>query len=204
MPAARPDAPADPRGPLIVDLDGSLVSSDTALECVLALARRPLTLLRALALWPRGRARVKQELATAAGLDPARLPYHQELLAYLREEHAAGRMLVLATGADRRIATAVAQHLDLFDAVLASDGKTNLTGAAKLSAIRHRFGNAAFTYVGNSRTDLAVWRGADRAICVNAPARVARAAAQATTIERSFPSEGSWLRLFVGAMRPRR
>jgi 4-hydroxybenzoate polyprenyltransferase len=203
MLADQSDADRSPRSLLIVDMDGSLVRSDTSLECVVALARRPLALLRAFATWPGGRARVKAELAMAAGLDPARLPYHKELLAHLRDEQAAGRALVLATGADRRIATAVAQHLDMFDAVLASDGKTNLTGAAKLAAIRSRFGVAtAFTYVGNSRADLAVWREAGGAICVNAPVSVVRAAAQATTLERSFASEAGWLRPLLRAIRP--
>jgi 4-hydroxybenzoate polyprenyltransferase len=206
MPAALTDERADEqsglRRPLVVDMDGSLVRTDTSLECVMALARQPLTLLRALAAWRRGRAAAKQELAKAASLDPAQLPYHQEFLAFLRAEQAGGRLLVLATGADRRVADAVAQHLDLFDAVLASDGETNLTGATKLAAIRGSIGGGRFTYAGNSRTDLAVWREAAGGICVNASARVARSAAQTTTIERSFPSETGWPRALLRAVRP--
>jgi 4-hydroxybenzoate polyprenyltransferase len=196
----RQEAGAD--RPLVVDLDGSLVRTDTALECVMALLRRPLVLLRALAHWRHGRARAKQELAMAAELDPARLPYHQPLLAYLRDEQAAGRRLVLATGADRRMATAVAQHLDLFDAVLASDGRINLTGSAKLAAIRDLVGDRPFSYIGNSRSDLAVWCEAATGICVNAPPRVARAAARLTTLERPFPSDAGWLRPLARAIRP--
>ncbi|HTT81242.1 MAG TPA: haloacid dehalogenase-like hydrolase [Stellaceae bacterium] len=190
---ARPAA-----GPLVVDLDGSLVTIDTSLLCAIVLCRRPLRLLRGLAAWRRGRAGVKQELAASAALDAARLPYHAGLLAYLRDERAAGRKLLLATGADRRIAAAVAEHLALFDAVLASDGRTNLTGRAKLAAIRRTIGDGPFSYVGNSRADLAVWRAAARGICVNTRPRVAREAAGATLVERSFPAEegrlGRWLR----------
>lgn len=201
MPSAGVEKPIDPRRPLIVDMDGSLVRSDTSLECVLALARRPLALLRALLGAAHGRARAKQALAAAAELDPAQLPYHADLLAYLREAQTAGRVLVLATGADRRVADAVAQHLDLFDAVLASNGTVNLTGKAKLAAIRAHVGED-FTYVGNSRQDLAVWQEATAGVCVNAPARVARAAAAATTIEHTFPAEPGWLRPLVRAIRP--
>jgi 4-hydroxybenzoate polyprenyltransferase len=200
--AERPEAPAEIGRPLVVDLDGSLVHTDTSLECVVALAKRPLELLRAISAWGNGRARVKQELATAAELDPALLPYNQELLSYLREQQAEGRSLVLATGADRRIATAVAQHLDLFDAVLASDGSTNLTGRAKLAAIRDSVGERPFTYVGNSRTDLAVWCEAEGAICVNARPSVARAAARVAAIESAFPREQGWLRPLLRAIRP--
>jgi phosphoserine phosphatase len=172
--------------PLVVDLDGTLVLGDTTLGCMLALRRRPLRLLRALWRLPRGRAHVKQRLAAAASLDAARLPYNRELLRYLREQRRAGRKLVLATGADRSIAEAVARHLGLFDAVLASDGRINLTGSRKLSAISRQLQGAAFAYIGNSKTDLVIWGEAASGVCVNARPRVARAAARATRIERSF------------------
>jgi phosphoserine phosphatase len=170
----------------VVDLDGTLVLTDTTLACMLALRRRPLQLLRALWRLPRGRAAVKERLAAAASLDAARLPYNHELLLYLRELRAASRKMVLATGADRTIAEAVARHFDLFDAVLASDGRTNLTGRRKLAAISRHLGGAAFAYIGNSKTDLVIWSEAASGVCVNARPRVARAAARATRIERCF------------------
>jgi 4-hydroxybenzoate polyprenyltransferase/phosphoserine phosphatase len=199
--AARPVASSTASGPLVVDLDGSLVRTDTLIECALAIAGRPLALLRALFALRHGKARLKQELAAAAKLDVARLPYNRALLAYLRDQQAAGRTLILATAADRKLAQAVAQHLDIFDAVLASDGDISLSSAAKLAAIRGRV-SGPFTYVGDSRADLAVWSGAASGICVNARRGVARAAARATEIERTFPSEAGWLRHLVRAVRP--
>ena len=199
--AACRDEPREVGRPLVVDMDGSLVRTDTLLECVLALAGRPLRLLRALcALWY-GKARLKQELAAAANLDAATLPYHRPLLAYLHDQQAKGRSLVLATGADRRTAQAVAQHLDLFDRVLASDGKNNLSGSNKLAAIRDSIGTP-FTYIGDSRKDLKVWCGAASGICVGAPPRLARAAAKATVIERAFPAETAWPAALMRAIRP--
>ena len=176
--------------PLVVDLDGSLVSTDTLLECILALTWRPAGLFRGLWALRHGRARLKEVLAAAADLDPALLPYNRELLAYLRDERARGRFLVLATGADRRTAAAVAAHLGCFDLVLASDGCTNLSAHAKLAAIRASLGDQPFSYIGNSRKDLAVWREAASGICVNARPWVARAAARVTVIERSFVGRG--------------
>jgi phosphoserine phosphatase len=202
--AAKPDAATASGRLLIVDMDGTLVRTDTLIIGLLALARHPLRLGRVVWAWRHGRARLKQELAAAAGLDAAGLPYNRELLAFLREQRRAGRELVLATGADRSIAEAVAAHLDLFDAVLASDGVTNLTGRRKLAGIRARFGNAPFTYVGNSRTDLLVWCGAAGGICVNAKPGVLRAAARATAIERSFPAEPGHLRLLLRTLRSQR
>jgi haloacid dehalogenase-like hydrolase len=175
--------PAGTAPPLFVDLDGTLVRGDTTALCVVALRDRPLTLLRALSALRRGRAALKQALAAAAPPDPARLAYNVEFLALLRREAASGRRLVLATGADRRIAEAVAAHLGFFSAVLASDGRVNLTATAKLAAIRGMTGDGPFAYAGNERKDLAVWREAAGAILVNAPDRVFRAAARMTTIE---------------------
>jgi phosphoglycolate phosphatase-like HAD superfamily hydrolase len=188
--------------PLVVDLDGSLVRTDTLIESVLALTRRPFTLLRALFALRHGRARLKRELAAAADLDATKLPYNRGLLSYLREQQARGRLLVLATAADRKTAQAVAQHLGIFDIVLASDGRTNLKGRIKLAAIRDALGGAPFTYVGDSRADLAVWREAASGICVAARPGVARAAARVTVIERSFAAEAGWPTTLLRAIRP--
>jgi hydroxymethylpyrimidine pyrophosphatase-like HAD family hydrolase len=172
-----------PLPPLFVDLDGTLVRTDTTVAGILALRRRPWRLLAALFALCRGRAAMKQKVAAAAELYPASLRYNEGLLALLRREAAAGRSLVLATGADRKIAEAVAAHLGLFAAVLASDGRVNLTAAAKLAAIRRMSGGRPFAYAGNERQDLAIWREAASAILVNAPERVCRAAAAVTRIE---------------------
>ena len=117
------------RLPLFVDLDGTLVRTNTLLESVLSAIDHPSQLLRALFSLRHGKAAMKQQIAARADLDPTLLPYNEELLSLLRAEAAAGRYLVLGTGSDRKIASAVANHLDIFDAVLASDGEINLTGA---------------------------------------------------------------------------
>jgi 4-hydroxybenzoate polyprenyltransferase len=145
---------------------------------------------------------MKQELAAAAELNAAHLPYNKRLLEYLRDQYTAGRVLVLATGADRRIADAVADHLNLFDTVLASDGCSNLTGGAKLAAIRRLVGDKGFTYVGNSSADLAVWGAADGAISVNTRRSVARALARTTRIEQAFASKNAWPPPLLRAIRP--
>src|SRR5260370_2353079 len=167
---AAPDQPA-----LVVDLDGTLVRTDTLIESLLAALTRPLPLLRAFAALRHGRAPFKQKVAEISGFDPALLPYNEELLAYLREEQKSGRALILATATDRRIADAVAAHLDLFDAVLASDGVVNLKGRAKLAAIRATLGERPFVYIRNQRADLGVCGAAGGAIVATARAQPTRA-----------------------------
>src|SRR4051812_36106881 len=92
------EQPANELGlpPLCVDLDGTLIRTDTLWEMVIALMKeRPWKgLLLPLWLLLHGRAGLKKRLAEAVRLDWAALPYTTELVAYLREAHAAGRKLV--------------------------------------------------------------------------------------------------------------
>src|ERR1700709_39533 len=111
-----------PRPPLAVDLDGTLILSDTLHESVIGLLKqspgRIVPLARSL---PSGKAAVKRGIAEDVGLHPAMLPYNQALLEYLRQEHASGRRIGLFAAADQSIADAVAAHLGFFDVVRGSD-----------------------------------------------------------------------------------
>jgi 4-hydroxybenzoate polyprenyltransferase len=141
--------------PLCVDLDGTLVKSDTLADSICVLARtHPWDLLRLPGWLLSGKARLKREVSARAPLEAAHLPYNEALIVYLREQAASGRPLYLSTGADQQLADGVAQHLGLFDGVFSSDGTTNLTGGEKLRLLESRFGQNGFAYVGNSRKDL--------------------------------------------------
>jgi 4-hydroxybenzoate polyprenyltransferase len=85
----------------------------------------------------------------------------------LRDEHAAGRKLYLATGADRVLARKVAAHLGIFEDVLASDGAVNLTGRNKLQHLEQRFAADGFDYIGNALPDLPLLQGAQEAMVAN-------------------------------------
>ncbi|HWD60146.1 MAG TPA: UbiA family prenyltransferase [Stellaceae bacterium] len=188
--------------PLVVDLDGSLVKTDTLIECLLEALPHPVRLARALFALRHGRAALKAALAEIAALDPALLPYNRELLAYLRDERKSGRVLILATAADERVARAVAEHLDLFDAVLASNGTVNLAGPAKLAAVKAALAGQAFSYIGDERRDLALWREAASAITVDASPRLAREVAQAAPVERAFGGDRARRTALLRAIRP--
>jgi len=154
---------------LCVDLDGTLVRTDTLLEAILRLIKTsPVALFWIFAWMLRGKAHLKRMVAERVVLDPADLPFDAEVLAFLQAERAAGCRLVLATGADECIARRIADYLGIFDEVLASDGKTNLTAGRKMRALTDRFGAQGFRYAGNSRADLPVWRQASGAIVCGA------------------------------------
>src|ERR1041385_414715 len=127
--------------PLAVDLDGTLIRTDMLWESVARLLRKnPFWLLALPLWWSGGRANLKRQLARRVEVEPNALPYNEPLLAWLREQKRAGRLLVLATASDVAMARPVAQHLGLFDEVLPSDGQTNLRDRAKLRALTERFG----------------------------------------------------------------
>ncbi|HJV72324.1 UbiA family prenyltransferase [Ideonella sp.] len=184
--------------PLVVDLDGTLLRTDTLLESLLDLARlHPADLLR-VPLWlAQGRARLKHHLARRAPLDARTLPLAHDLLEHLRAQKRQGRRLILATGADAAVAHAMADELGLFDAVIASDGTTNLTATHKRDRLVAEFGERGFDYVGNSARDLPVWAAARRAVLVAPAPRVAAAARRVTEVERTFDAAparaGTWL-----------
>ena len=173
--------------PLVVDLDGTLLRTDSLHESAIRLLRdRPFDLLRVPFWLIRGKAVLKRKIAHVIKLDPASLPYRTDLLAWLAEEHAAGRRLVLCTASDAAVARAIADHIGLFDEVIASDGVTNLAGARKAATLVERFGVGGFDYAGNSGVDLFVWQSARCAIVVDASAQVAREARERFDIEREF------------------
>jgi 4-hydroxybenzoate polyprenyltransferase len=178
--------------PLVVDLDGTLIRTDMLQEGVCRLFRdSPISLcLLPYWLWG-GKARLKEQVAARTSVDPQILPFNREFVAWLKQERARGRTLVLCTASHHTIAQAVADHLGMFDEVIATDGGINLSGSHKAEALVRRFGPAGFDYAGNSRADLAVWRQARRAVIVNPSAAVVKHAARRGDVERVFPAPKS-------------
>ena len=190
--------------PLVVDLDGTLLRTDVLVESILQLVKtEPLAALCMPAWALRGRARFKRRVSEHVPVDAELLPYREDLLEYLREQHAAGRSLVLATGADMRVAEAIASHLGLFDRVLASDGETNLIGERKRGRLRELYGDGGFDYAGDSSRDLPVWSSARRAILVDPFPRLQRAVARRTEIETIFTRTPPSASVQFGALRVR-
>jgi 4-hydroxybenzoate polyprenyltransferase/phosphoglycolate phosphatase-like HAD superfamily hydrolase len=203
-PDDAPRAPADVSDadvPLCVDLDGTLIATDSLWEALLLLAKgRPLDLAQA-PLWAsRGKAHFKQQIAQRVKVDVALLPYRQDVLEFLREEKQAGRRLVLATASHRSVARAVADHLGIFDEVVASDDD-NLLGEAKLAELEKRFGTKRFDYVGDSSSDVCLWKAARRAYVVAPGRKVLRRATAVCTPHRVFERTDLGRALFK-AIRP--
>lgn len=161
--------------PLVVDLDGTLIRTDSLHEgCVQLLAMQPLQIFRLPGWLAGGKARLKAALADAVAIDVAQLPINETVLAFLRSEKARGRRIVLASAAHRRVVQAIADHLGVFDAVLATDSETNLAGAMKAEKLVAQFGAGGFDYIGNSHADINAWRLARQGFVVRPSAGLHR------------------------------
>ncbi len=188
---------------LAVDLDGTLVKTDLLLESALALLKRRPHYLFMLPVWLlKGRAYLKHQIARRVSLNVCALPYRNDLLDYLKTQHAEGRTIALATAGDIQTARQVADHVKLFDLIFASDGITNLSGESKRARLVHEFGEKGFDYAGNDRRDLVVWSSARKAILVNPTRLVSSRIARVAQVDRVFENRRRGLVDHLASFRP--
>jgi 4-hydroxybenzoate polyprenyltransferase/phosphoserine phosphatase len=199
LPLPIPALDTDTLPALCVDLDGTLVKSDTLYDSALAVARhQPAVLLKFPSWLAQGKAALKRHLASTIQLDVAHLPYNRELLQYLEQQRSTGRPIYLATAADAATAERIAAHLGIFTGVLASDGQTNLAGKNKLAAFQSRFGDN-FSYIGNALPDLPLLQHCQEPMVANptpglrAALRRARITPTRTFDERVSPPK-AWIK----------
>lgn len=188
--------------PLVVDLDHTLLKTDTLFEAFVAgLFRKPRATIRAFCELRRGRAALKAAVADLDVLDPDHLPLRQELLAWLKEQHAAGRELHLISAAWHDIVERVAGRVGMFAGALGSADGVNLKGRIKAEALASRFPDG-FAYAGDSAADLHVWQKADSIVLVAASRDTARKArAIGKPVENEFRDDRRPVRDWMRAMR---
>jgi len=151
------------------------------------LARTNVLFLILIPIWlVRGKAYVKEQIAKRVSLDVESLPFNRAFVEFLKNQHAGGRVLVLATGSNRKFAHQVAAHLQLFDDVIASDEQNNITGDKKLERLRAAYGDGGFDYAGNSRVDLQIWPHARYAIVVDPERAIEQAVQELGNVQHSF------------------
>ena len=185
--------------PLCVDLDGTLVKLDTLHQALFLLLRRDPTSMLKIPGWIlKGKAFLKDQVMQRVELNASVLPYNTQLLHWLKKEHSNGRKLILATASNYRTANAVADHLGIFNEVLASNDEINLRHTRKLEAIQTRF--PTFGYAGNDSADFPIWDAAAEVVLAN-PSNAAKKG-YAIRADHIFMEQRPVSRMFVKAMRP--
>ena len=182
-------APQRRSPPLAVDLDFTLIRTDILTECILAYVRQnPWRAFRVIGWLLEGKSVLKRRMAERYASDPAGLPVNETLVAYLKSERAKGREIYLATAADAVVAQKIADSLDVFDGVIATEGEVNVRGEAKARALTERFPDG-FAYAGDDDRDLEVWPAAKEIVVVEASPKILAAAQKIRTPSTVFPRE---------------
>jgi 4-hydroxybenzoate polyprenyltransferase len=170
---------------IAVDLDGTLVITDTLHESIMQLIHRyPLSVFHFPFWLYKGKAYLKAQISNLVLLNPASLPYNEEVITWLKQKKAEGYFLVLCSATDRRIAEAIASYLNLFDQVIASEGHTNISGSNKREVLDQTFGFGNYAYAGNSQADIPVWQGACQAIVVNSNNNILKKAQRISDVSK--------------------
>lgn len=159
--------------PIVVDLDGTLILTDMGRASLKKFFFRHPHKWLILPLWLiRGRAHTKARLAELIHIEPEDLLYNDTVIDYIKHYKAKGHRILLATGANMKYAQAIADHVGLFDEVLASCDAINNISRNKAERLVKMFGEKGYVYLGNSSQDLAVWQHAFHAVAVNTPQSV--------------------------------
>jgi 4-hydroxybenzoate polyprenyltransferase/phosphoserine phosphatase len=185
---------------IVVDLDGTLLQTDTLYEKLafgLFHAPQALTALRPGDV--SSRSRLKAALASRIALPDDTLPLNDELLAWLKERRGAGDRLHLCTAANEVVGRRLAARLAIFDDVICSSRDDNIKGPRKAAVLKERF-PGGFAYIGDSRADRPVWDAASAVGFAGRDPSIAasvRSLGKPVLFDRPQPGAGlkAWLKL---------
>jgi 4-hydroxybenzoate polyprenyltransferase len=155
---------------LCVDLDRALLRSDVLWELIaLSLAKNPLSIIPLVARLPRGRSRLRLELAERFSADFSLVPHNTEIVELVRSARERGAATVLVTDLSEVHARRVADSITDFDTVFTVQPEPGVgTPQRRARQLVAAYGEQGFDYAGASRRDLDVWQHANKAIAVGA------------------------------------
>ena len=151
--------------PLCVDLDGTLVFTDTLHESLILLLKNNPLFIFLLPLWVlKGKAYFKDQIAKRVNITAELLPYNKSVLEYIKERTEQGVKAYLVTASHQSVADAVAKHLGLFTEQFGSSDSSNYKGTKKTALLNEKFGRGQYDYIGNDKADLSVWTDSANAV----------------------------------------
>ncbi len=154
---------------IVVDLDGTLIQTDLLWESIFLLIKKSVFALLLVPFWllNGGKANLKSKLADRVLPDVSRLPYVDKVIEFLNKAKREGAELILASASDKRLVEKVAQHLKLFDRYIGTTQDKNLRGKAKLAEIQKLCKGKPFSYIGNDKPDVAIWKASEKVYAVS-------------------------------------
>ena len=119
-------------GNLCVDLDGTLIRSDSLWELILrALRHNPFYILLIPILLMKGKCLLKQRLSEKFGKFIKNLPFNSDVISYIVKRKKSGDKIWLVTACNEHLAKSIAKKTELFDGIYGSSESINLRGEKK-------------------------------------------------------------------------
>ena len=153
---------------VIVDLDGTLIKTDSMIESIISVLKdNPFRIFFLISKLLKGKVDFKKYVFEHCAFSSfaGTFPVNKELVDYLKEEKKNGAKLYLVSASDERAVKATAEALELsflFDAIYGTTDSTNLKGNNKLEFIKTNFASkqseAKIIYCGDSVADLVIWK----------------------------------------------
>ena len=187
-----------------VDLDGTLVQTDTLYELFILGLKQNIFLIFIAAFWLlKGKAFFKAKLSDYVNLPPETLLYNNSVLDYIKQKRAAGASIYLVSASHQKVTDAVASHLGLFAGQIGSTESNNIKGQAKADLLNSKFGEFGYEYIGNDDPDLAVWKSSASAVVVGDNKRLITKAKKNNSNVKVLPglAKAGW-KPYLKLMRP--
>jgi len=147
---------------LYVDLDGTLLQTDSLWEQLIVLCKTPWHVFGALFMLLRGKTHCKAYCLRHSGIpEISTLPKNEQVIRIINEHHALGIPVILATASLQEIALSVKHEIKAISGIIASTIDDNLKGEDKARAILEHSEGKTFAYIGNDHSDFHVWKHAD-------------------------------------------
>jgi len=161
---------------LIVDLDGTLIYSDILYKTFWsALAADWAIPLKSLIWLLKGKANLKNKLRQYSNVDIKNLRYNKNVINYIKKFRKKNGYIALVTASNHIIAKRISKYLNLFDEVKGSTKTLYLKGITKAKFLNARFGFKNYDYIGNSLSDIPIWKNANKAISVKSSSLIVKA-----------------------------
>ena len=152
--------------PVVVDLDGTLTPVDTLHEAIVRyLLRGHVIAFLNMCIWLlKGKPFFKNQMALLQPIDLSLIPWNDDVIAYIRDQKKNGRTIILCTASNQLVAKKVCDYFKEFDAAFGSNSTHNLNGVNKRNFLDQKFGKGNYEYIGNSYSDLLVWKHSSFAV----------------------------------------
>ena len=188
---------------LVVDLDDTLIKTDMLHETFWsAFSLDWKIIIKTFCKIFSCKAKLKKFLYSKSNVEVDLLPYNENIIKYIKEFRSKGGKTALVTASNQAVAQKIAHYLDIFDEVHGSSGSNNLKGENKAKFLSSHYKNSKFIYIGDSYTDLYVWKVAQKAITIGANLRLQNKVELINKNYEHLTSDKILISNFIKAMRP--